>query len=62
MVKLIGIMKSLSQMNQWLQPVMAMRPDRKDVIGIDTYFLELKIVKRVFLLERMNSWDGVPVQ
>jgi len=49
-------------MNQWLQPVMAMRPDRKDVIGIDTYFLELKIVKRVFLLERMNSWDGVPVQ
>jgi len=41
------------------------RTDTSETHGIlinnrDSYFLDVKIVKRIFLLERMNSGYGVP--
>ena len=32
----------------------------KEIRGTDTHFFEVKTVKRIFLLEKMNSGEGVP--
>jgi len=36
--------------------------ESSNIIRTNIYFFEVKIVKRIFLLERMNSGEGVPGQ
>jgi hypothetical protein len=38
------------------------RGNKREIRGTDTHFFEVKTVKRIFLLEKMNSGEGVPGQ